>query len=415
MGDKIPERKRNRLNARFVETVGIPGKYHDGGGLGLLLRVLPGGSRQWVQRIMVQGQRQEIGLGSPPVVTLAMAREAALQHKRAAYQGRDPVAEKRAAREALTFEAAARKAHLELAPTFKNPKDGAAFLSALEAQAFPRFGRKKVAEITSADVRQAVLAVREKTPEQGRKLALRVSAVFKWCIAEHLRPDNPATAEALALPRLDAAKVHRKALPHAEVAGCIARVQASGAWPATKLALEFLVLTACRSGEVRGACWEEIDFGPQGAANPANSANSGAVWEIPASRMKMKRPHRVPLSARAVEILREAEAFRDGSGLIFPSPRGKALSDMTLSKLVKELGFEADVHGFRTSFRTWAQECTNYPREVAEAALAHAVGDTVERAYARSDVFAKRAKMMQAWGAYLAARRGEVVKLGAAK
>jgi integrase len=398
----IPERKRNRLTARFVETVAMPGRYHDGGGLGLFLRVLAGGSRQWVQRLMVQGRRAEIGLGAPPVVTLAMAREAALKNKRTAYQGRDPVAEKRAARDALTFETAARKAHVELAPTFKNPKDGAAFLSALETHAFPRFGRNKVAEVTSADVRQAVLAVRTKTPEQARKLALRISAVFKWCIAEHLRPDNPATAEALALPRLEAAKVHRKALPHSEVAGCIAAVKASGAWAATKLALEFLALTACRSGEVRGARWDEID-------------TAAAVWEIPASRMKMKRPHRVPLSARALEILREAEAFHDGSGLIFPSPRGKALSDMTLSKLVKELGFDCDVHGFRTSFRTWAQECTNYPREVAEAALAHAVGDVVERAYARSDVFEKRRKMMQAWAGYLAARRGELVTLGAAK
>jgi integrase len=392
---------KHMLTAAFVKTIKTPGRYHDGGGLGLFLRVRKGGSRQWVQRMMVQGRRVEIGLGSPPVVTLAEARDLALDNKRAAYRGRDPVAEKRAARAALTFEQAARKAHVELAPTFKNPKDAKAFLASLETHAFPRFGAKKVAAVTSADMRQAVLAVREKTPEQARKLALRASAVFKWAIAEHLRTDNPATAEALALPRLEKTRAHRKALPYAEVAGCIDRVRASGAWPATKLALEFVVLTAVRSGEARAARWDEIDA-------------AAAVWEIPGERMKMGRPHRVPLSRRTLEILREAEALRDGSGLVFPSLRGKPLSDMTLSKLVKELGFDADVHGFRTSFRTWAQEQTNFPREVAEAALAHATGDAVERAYARSDVFAKRAKMMQAWATYLDARRGDVVQLGVA-
>jgi integrase len=411
----MPERKRKGLTARFVETVARPGRYYDNGGMGLFLRVRSGGSKQWVQRIMVQGRRVEPGLGSPPVVTLAKARERALANKRIAYDGGAPMAKRHGAREALTFEAAARKAHVEISPTFKNPKDGKAFLATLEAHAFSRFGAKAVGEVTSADVRQAVLAVRARTPEVARKLALRVSAVFKWCITERLRPDNPATAEALALPKLGKVRAHRKALPHAEVAGCIAAVQASGAWPATKLALEFLVLTAARSGEVRGATWDEIDFGAAAPANLANSANPAAVWEIPAARMKMQRPHRVPLAPRAVEILRAAAAFRDGSGLVFPSPRGRPLSDMTLSKLVKELGFAADVHGFRTSFRTWAQECSNHPREVAEAALAHAVGDAVERAYARSDVFERRRRLMAQWAAYLAARRGEVVALGAAR
>ncbi len=198
LGDKL-ERKAH-ADSGLCQDDQDPGRYHDGGGLGLFLRVRKGGSRQWVQRMMVQGRRVEIGLGSPPVVTLAEARDLALDNKRAAYRGRDPVAEKRAARAALTFEQAARKAHVELAPTFKNPKDAKAFLASLETHAFPRFGAKKVAAVTSADMRQAVLAVREKTPEQARKLALRASAVFKWAIAEHLRTDNPATAEALALP-----------------------------------------------------------------------------------------------------------------------------------------------------------------------------------------------------------------------
>lgn len=158
----------------------------------------------------------------------------------------------------------------------------------------------------------------------------------------------------------------------------------------TKLALEFLVLTAARSGEVREATWEEVD-------------DEKALWVIPATRMKAKRAHRVPLAPQALTILREARAFSDGSSLIFPGSRyGVPLSDMTLSKLVKELGFQADVHGFRTSFRTWVQERTEFPREVAEAALAHSVGDAVEQAYARSDVLLRRREMMDAWAAHLA-------------
>ncbi|MEM6742954.1 MAG: tyrosine-type recombinase/integrase [Pseudomonadota bacterium] len=388
MGDRIPERKRIALTVRFIETVAVPGKYHDGRGLGLYLRVLTGGSRQWVQRIMVSGRRAEIGLGSPPVVTLAMAREAALANKRLARDGRDPVAEKRAERDALSFADAARKAHSELAPTFRNPKDAKAFLAALEAHAFPRFGDRKAADVTSAETRQAVLAIRTTTPEAARKLALRISAVFKWCIAEGVRSDNPATAEALALPRREKTLRHRKALPHGEMAACLASVRASGAWSATKLALEFVVLTAARSGEARAARWSAIDL-------------EAGLWQVPAERMKMKRPHRVPLSDRAAEVLGEAATLEDGSGLVFPSHRGRPLSDMTLSKLVKSLGFDADVHGFRTSFRTWAQECTDHPREVAEAALAHAVGDIVERSYARSDAFERRRALMQEWADYL--------------
>ena len=160
----------------------------------------------------------------------------------------------------------------------------------------------------------------------------------------------------------------------------------------TKLALEFLVLTAARSGEVREAVWDEIDL-------------DNRLWVIPASRMKAKRAHRVPLSAPAITILTEARAFGDSSSVVFPGTRyGVPLSDMTLSKLVKELGFDADVHGFRTSFRTWVQEQTEFPRELAEAALAHAVGDAVEQAYARSDMLDRRRQMMDAWAEYLLTR-----------
>ncbi|RYH07742.1 site-specific integrase [Tropicimonas sp. IMCC6043] len=391
--------KPKALTAAFVKLVTEPGKYHDGKGTGLFLLVKPTGGRFWLQRITIRGKRRELGLGSPPVVTLAEAREQALENKRMVRSGGDPLREKRRAKAVLTFEEAARKTHAELSPTWKNPKDRAAFLSTLETYIFPHFGSVPLPDVTSADIRQAILAAREKVPHVARKLVYRVSYVFKWGIAEGMCSGNPSTADALALPQVERKPKHRKALAYSEVAGCIETVHASKAWTATKLSIEFLILTASRSGEVRMAHWDEIDM-------------DTATWEVPAERMKMQRPHRVPLSGRAMEILGEAAKLRDGSGLVFPSVRGKALSDMTLSKLVKELGFDADIHGFRTSFRTWAQERTNYPREVAEAALAHKTGDAVEQAYARSDVFEKRRNMMESWAAFLSESDAKVTRIG---
>lgn len=388
-----------KLTAAFVSSARDPGKYHDGKGTGLFLLVKPSGARSWVQRIVIRGKRREMGLGSPPVVSLAEAREQALDNKRVARAGGDPLSDKRQARAVLTFAEAARKTHAELSPTWKNPKDRAAFLSTLETYIFPRFGSVLLPDVTSADVRQAILAAREKAPGVAKKLTYRVSSVFRWGIAEGMCEQNPATAEALALPRIERKPNHRKALHYSAVADCIETVHASNAWAATKLALEFLVLTASRSGEVRLAKWAEIDL-------------DGATWEIPAERMKMKRPHRVPLSDRAAALLKQAAHLQDDSGLVFPSMRGKALSDMTLSKLVKELGFDADVHGFRTSFRTWAQERTTFPREVAETALAHKTGDAVEQAYARSDLFEKRRKMMESWAVFLSETGAKVARIG---
>lgn len=383
----LNRRPTKALTAQFVRTVQRPGKYFDGHGL--FLRVEPNGSRFWVQRITIRGKRRELGLGPPALVSLSEAREKALANRKLAFDGGDPLAEKRKAKAILTFEEAARKAHIELSPTWKNPRDQAAFLSTLQMHVFPRFGATLVSEVTSADIRQAILAVRPTAPEVARKLVFRVSAVFKWAIAEGMRKDNPARADMLALPRIEVKTKHRKALPYLEVAGCVEAVKNSRAGMSTKLALELLILTASRSGEVRLAEWSEFDL-------------DGKIWEVPAERMKMKRPHRVPLSPRAISILTAAKFLADGSGLVFPSAgKGRPLSDMTLSKLVKELGFEADIHGFRTSFRTWVQERTNFPREVAEAALAHLSGDVVERAYARSDLFQKRRKMMDAWAAFL--------------
>lgn len=395
----LNRRPEKALTAQFVKSASKPGKYFDGHGL--YLRVDDGGGRYWVQRIVIRGKRRELGLGPATLITLAEARAAAIENRKVARAGGDPIADKRQAKAILTFEEAAKRAHAELSPTWKNPKDQAAFLSTLEKHVFGRFGAALVSEVTTADIRQAILNVRKSAPEVARKLTFRISAVFKWAIAEGMRKDNPALAGALALPRQEKSAGQRKALPFEDVNACIAAIAASGASQSTKFALEFLVLTACRSGEVRGARWSEFD-------------TAAKVWTVPEERMKMKKLHRVPLCKRALEILEGAKKLDDGSGLVFPGTKeGRPLSDMTLSKLVKEQGFPVDVHGFRTSFRTWAQERTNFPREVAEAALAHLSGDAVERAYARSDVFQKRRKMMDAWAAFVAeTRRDNVVRIG---
>ena len=403
VGLRKPEKA---LTAQFVKTAREPGKYFDGHGL--FLRVQPNGARQWVQRIVIRGKRCELGLGNPALVTLAEARDAALANRKLAQSGGDPMRAKRESDAVLSFEEAARKVHALHLPTWRNAKHGAQFLSTLETYTFPRLGKLRVADVTTADVLAVLTPIWTQKPETAARVRQRIGTVMKWAVAQGWRQDNPAESIAQALPKRDLSlKEHRKALTYAEVAGCITAVQASGAGISTKLAFEFLVLTATRSGEARGALWSEIDLGP------ATSATS-ATWTIPASRMKAKREHRIPLTARAVAILREARALGDGTGLVFPGTKaGKSLSDMTLSKLVKELDFAADIHGFRTSFRTWAQERTNFPREVAEAALAHAIKDKAEAAYARSDVFEKRRKMMDAWAGYLAGEAGKVVRIGA--
>lgn len=392
----ILRRPAKALNARLVQTVTEPGKHFDGHGL--YLRVDKGGLRYWVQRITIQGKRREIGIGSPDFVSLADARLAAYENRRLARAGGDPLQARREARAVLTFEEAARTVHDLHKPTWKNPKHGDQFINTLATYAFPVMGKTRMSEVSSADVLSVLTPIWLEKPETARRVRQRIGTVMKWGIAQGWRKDNPADTIARALPKQTDTKKHRKALPYPEVNGFLDVLHGSRAGLSTRLALEFLILTAARSGEVRLAAWSEIDL-------------AAKVWEIPDERMKMKRPHRVPLSKRALAIVRQAEGL--DPDLLFPGTKlGRPLSDMTLSKLVKELGFDVDVHGFRTSFRTWTQERTNFPNEVAEAALAHLSGDAVERAYARSDLFEKRRKMMEAWAGYLAQKPAEIVRIG---
>ena len=381
----LDERKaRSLTNARVRHA--RPGKHYDLNGL--FLFVEPGGSRRWVQRIVIQGKRRDLGLGSYPLVSLAEAREAAADNRKVARAGGDPTA--RASDSIVpTFAEAADRVIEMHTPGWKNGgKTAKQWHASLRDYAMSRIGARRVSDITSAEVMSILLPIWSTKPVTAKKVRGRIGAIMKWSIANGFRDDNPAgDAVGAALPKNGAVPAHFRALPHGEVAGALARVRASGAYRATVLAFEFLVLTACRSGDVRGATWDEIDL-------------ENAVWAIPGERMKVHRAHRVPLSSGARAVLVQSEELTDRSNLVFPSVTGRALSDSTISKLVRENGIAAVPHGFRSSFRDWCGECSGAPREVAEAALAHAVGG-VEGAYARSDLFERRRTLMQAWSDYL--------------
>ena len=382
-----------RLSARFVETIKEPGWYGDGRGSGgLSLRVKRTARRHlaksWGQRITVDGRPRNLGLGSWPHVSLAEARQKCVLNLLARQRGELVTGRKRSF---PTFEQAVEKV---IAIHSAGWKDGSRsekdWRATLRDYAMPRLGRLRVDRIKAPDVMAVLLPIWNEKRVTARRVRQRISAVMLWAIAQGYREDNPAgAAVGAALPKNGIRPQHLAALPYAEVAGAIATVRGCGAYPAAVLAFEFLVLTACRSGEVRRARWDEFDL-------------EAREWRIPAARMKTNREHRVPLSRRALAVLEEAQALADGSGVVFPSERGRALDGAAIVKLVRDLGIGAVPHGFRSSFRDWAAECTDAPREVCELALAHVNSDRVEAAYRRTDLFERRRALMEQWAAFLA-------------
>ena len=338
-----------------------------------------------------------LGLGGYPLVSLAEARDVAFAHRKQARAGGDPLTEKRHAQHVPTVEEAAAAVLEQQRSGWRHARYERDWPRSLRAYAFPRIGAVPVSDVTTADVLAILTPIWHDKPETARRVRQRIGAVMKWAVAMGYRPDNPAgDALGQVLGRQRAVVQHMRALPHGAVADALATVRTSRALVTTKDAFELLVLTAARSGEVRLATWDEMDL-------------DAGVWIILAARMKAKRDHRVPLSGRALAILHDARRRSDGTSLVFRSPRGKPLSDMTLSKLIKELGIAAVPHGFRSSFRDWAAEQTNTPREVVEAALAHTVRNPTEAAYARSDLFERRRRLMDDWAAYLRGAREHVV------
>ena len=381
-----------RLTDRGVRALAEPGKYGDGGGL--YLNIARGGSKSWVQRLTVDGKRRDIGLGGYPAVPLAQARRRAADNKAAVADGRDPLAEKR--KPTLpTFADAAKQTHFANLPRWRDGRYGKIWLATLERHAFPKIGNTRVDRIDRADVLAVLRPIWTAKPEMGRRVRERMRTTFKYCQANGWVLHNPA-GEMVdgALPPMPRVKAHLRALPYQDVSAALQTVEGSTAGLAAKLCFRFVVLTASRNGEARGATWDEIDM-------------IAAVWTVPGERMKTGREHRVPLSGAALDVLNRAASLRDDSGYVFPSPNkeGRPLSDMTLTKILRTNGLadRATAHGFRTSFKTWCMEQTDTPWAVGEAALAHVVGNSVEAAYARTDLFERRRALMQQWADYVTA------------
>ena len=386
------------LTAAKVKALTKPGMHHDG--RGLYLRVAPGGSKGWMLRATIDGRRRDIGLGGHPTVTLAKARQLAEAHRLAVAEGRDPLAEKRRAK-MPSFREAAETVHAANLPRWRNGKHTGQWINTLRTYAFPVIGNLRLDRITRRDVLAVLTPIWTTKPETARRVRQRIRTVLKWGQA-HGYVEHNAAGEGIdgALPAMRRVRAHFRALPFAEIPAALETIDASPAGLAAKLCMRFLILTAARSGEARGALWSEIDL-------------DAREWRIPANRMKAGVEHRIPLSDAALAVLEQARPLRDDPGLLFPSPtrRGKPLSDMTLTKILRDNGLSdrATVHGFRSSFRDWTAD-TGKAREIAEAALAHTVGG-VEGAYFRSDLYKRRAVLMQQWAAYVTGDDAKVVVL----
>jgi integrase len=376
-----------QLSATKIKTLTEPGRYIDGEGL--MMEIAPGGSRSWKLRVRVDGKRRDFGLGSLSIVTLTEAREKAREYRRLIAQGIDPVAEKKKEKIVIpTFRAAAEQVHEENKASWKNGKHQTQWITTLETYAHPFIGDRLVNDIEGPQVRKALLPIWLSKPETARRVRQRIGAVLDWAYVNGFR-DSEAPMRSLSkgLPRQPKGDGHFAAMPYTEIPAFIAKLRERSS--VGRVAMEVLILTAARSGEIRGANWSEFDL-------------VKAMWSIPASRMKMGRPHFVPLAPQVLEALERAKAFSAPcTDLVFPGMKLKTpMSDMTLLKILRDMEAGVTVHGFRSTFRDWVADKTDYPGEVAEAALAHANTNKVEAAYRRTDFLEKRKSLMADWAVY---------------
>ncbi len=393
-------RKAKELTALVVGRLSVPGHHTVGGVDGLYLYINAAGARSWVLRTMVGGKRRHMGLGGFPDVPLAKAREKARSAREEIAKGIDPIAQRTAAASLLraqqatekTFEQAA-EAYIEAhGDTWKNAKHRAQWTSTLETYAYPFMGKLLVRDIGQEHVLNALEPIWKTKNETASRLRGRIESVLDWATVRKYRTgENPARWKGhldMLLPASSKVQKveHHRALPIDLMPNFIVELRKREGIAAR--ALEFAIFCAARSGEVRGACWSEIDLGT-------------GVWTIPALRMKSGKEHRVPLTESTIRIL-NAQSRQDGNDLVFPAPRGGQLSDMTLTAVMRRMKVDAVPHGFRSTFRDWAGERTNYPREMAEQALAHTLVNKVEAAYRRGDALEKRRQMMEDWAKFCA-------------
>ncbi len=376
----------HKLSARAVATLSKPGRHSDGGGL--YLNLTGSSARSWVFMWKVAGRRREIGLGSLRGVSLAKARDRAAEARRLLAEGLDPLAARTKPR-TITFGEAADALIESMSPSWRNEKHRAQWRMTLTAYCGP-IRTIPVADVTTEDVLRVLRPVWAKKSETGSRLRGRIERVLDFAKAKGTRSgENPARwrghLDAVLPRRHKLTRGHHKAMPFDEVPQFVDRL--CGMEGVAPRALEFLILTAGRTGEVLGAKWEEIDL-------------VNRTWTVPRTRMKAGREHRVPLTDRALAILADLQEIQSCE-YVFPGlKRGRPLSNMALEAVLRRMKVEATVHGFRSAFRDWAGERTHFPREIAEAALAHLVGDAVERAYRRGDALEKRRELMDAWATH---------------
>ncbi len=400
-------RSVEKLKALILQRLSKqPGLHGDGGGLSL--RVSSPTVRSWVFRYMLAGKAHEMGLGSYPDISLAEARVMAAEARNLKAQGKDPIAERESVRAAKRIEEARSVTFRQCAAAYisakkdgwKNKKHGSQWHATLDTYAMPLIGDLPVQSVDVAMVHKVLEPIWSEKRETASRLRGRIEAILDWAKTRGYREgENPARwkghLEILFPSRSNAQRVrHHAALPYTEISSFMARLEAEkGTSP---LALRFAILTAARTSEVIGVCWSEMDL-------------ANAVWTVPADRMKSGRNHRVPLAKECLEILRKRHQETNGKGFVFENPASKKpISNMAILKTLHRMGrTDLTVHGFRSTFRDWAAECTGYPSEVAEAALAHVVGDQVEAAYRRGDLFDKRRKLMNAWAGFCASSANE--------
>jgi len=393
----MPKRSAEKTPAQ-IRQLSRPGLHAVGGVAGLCIQVKESGAKSWLLRTTVGGRRRSIGLGAFPDVPLKDAREAARDMKYKIRDGVDPVEDRKAAQRALadanasriTFDEAARKYLAAKRQEFRNPKHARQWETTLAHYASPVIGNMPVHEVELSHVVRILEPIWYTKTETAARLRGRIEHVLAWATTSGYRSgDNPARWKGhldTILPKPSKVQniQHHRALPMDQVGEFMTKLRQREGMAAR--ALEFLILTATRSGEVRGATWDEVDL-------------SEKVWRIPGERMKAGREHRVPLAPEAVRLLERLPRYH-GSPYVFPATRGGPLSDMAISQVMKRMEYDATPHGFRSTFRDWAAERTAYANEVIEQALAHTITNAVERAYRRGDLFNKRSCLMHEWATF---------------
>ena len=390
----------NELTALKIKKLTIPGRYADGNNL--YLEVDKSGARRWTLRVTILGRRRDMGLGGISTVSLEEARELAYQYRKIARSGGDPILERQKNRGLqTTLIYCTKKVHAINLPTWKNEKFAKQWLSSLEHHVFPTIGKLPISQVTSADILRVLTPIWNTKGDTAKKIKQRLRMIIKWARAQgYFQGDDPVELAEQALPKQLKSDDHHKSLEFEKLPEMISNLRKSKISLTTKLALEFTILSACRTSEVLNAKWEEIDL-------------TKLIWSIPSERMKGGKVHQVPLTDRMTVILNDCKKLKTNNDLLFPSEiNGEALSNNTMRlALKKRLKVDATVHGMRSSFKDWASETTNFANEVSEMALAHTISNKTELAYRRRTLIEKRRHLMQKWSDYLNNKEGEVIEL----